>query len=63
MPAPNLERLEALLEGLALLVAVDPLCIPAFDRLDREIRALKANDPISRARSIVAERQAQRAMA
>lgn len=53
-----LEELVRLRAAVAKLVLENPDYAPIFDRLDREIEALKTSDPIARARAIVAGQKA-----
>lgn len=51
------DRLRTALLQVADLIAVDDGYARIFDRLDREVAAIEANDPIARARIIAATRQ------
>jgi hypothetical protein len=51
MNADELVRLRA---AVAKLVVENPVYAPIFERLDREVAALEAPDPVARARAIIA---------
>lgn len=42
----------------ALIALADAAAAPIFDRLDREVAALEVQDPLERARAVVAQRRA-----
>jgi hypothetical protein len=52
----ELVRLRA---GVAELVILDPVYVPIFERLDREIAMRELTDPVARARAIAAAHSAK----
>lgn len=58
----DLPRMRKALMTVAQLVAIDPICLPIFERLEAEIASAEAeliNDPIAKARAIAAARKTQ----
>jgi|GEM_PF-2125937 len=58
-PTPELKRWYAARRKAAALVLADPVYIPIFERVEREIATLEnQNDTISRARAVAAGHKA-----
>jgi len=56
--ASKLERLQAALETVAALIAKDPVYIPIFERLEREIALEQRHtDALARARAVLHRRE------
>ncbi|WP_353641370.1 hypothetical protein [Mesorhizobium sp. WSM2239] len=55
MDKDELVRLRA---AVAKLVTDNPIYVPVFDRLDKEVEALASSDPVARARLVVASQRA-----
>jgi hypothetical protein len=53
-----MEELVRLRAAVAKLVCEDPVYIPVFERLEKEISALEETDPVARARAILANQKA-----
>lgn len=50
----TLEEVRAARDLAAVMVIDDEAYVPIFDRLDREVMACEANDPVARARALAA---------
>lgn len=50
------ERLEKALLTMAQLVVIDPKYMPIFERVEQELEAFKKDDPLERARALLAAR-------
>ena len=58
-PTPNLKNWYAARQKVAAAVLIDPVYVPIFERIEREIALLeKQDDAVSRARAVVANQSA-----